>query len=85
MPFFMKKPVVIEAHRLLVDNVAEIAIWCAGRSVDTDTEWPSIAIETPEGVMKAVPGDWVVRGIQGEHYPVKPDIFEQTYEQVRLA
>lgn len=39
-------------------------------------------IETLEGRMKAIPGDWIVRGVQGELYPVKPDIFAATYEQV---
>ena len=39
-----------------------------------------IAIETLEGVMVASPGDWIIRGVQGEFYPCKPDIFEATYE-----
>jgi hypothetical protein len=37
-------------------------------------------INTLEGVMQASPGDWIVQGLQGERWPVKPDIFEQTYE-----
>jgi hypothetical protein len=41
-----------------------------------------IAIETLEGVMVASPGDWIIRGVQGEFYPCKPDIFEATYEPV---
>ena len=41
-----------------------------------------IAIETLEGVMVASPGDWIIRGVQGEFYPCKPDIFEKTYERV---
>jgi len=39
-------------------------------------------IDTLEGVMVASPGDWIVTGVKGERYPVKPDIFEQTYEPV---
>ena len=39
-----------------------------------------IAITTLEGIMIASPGDWIIRGIQGEFYPCKPDIFEATYE-----
>lgn len=39
-------------------------------------------IETPEGRMKANPGDWIIKGIKGEFYPCKPDIFEATYEAV---
>lgn len=40
----------------------------------------SVEISTLEGVMTASPGDYIVRGVQGEFYPVKPDIFHQTYE-----
>jgi hypothetical protein len=39
-------------------------------------------IDTLEGVMVASPGDWIVTGVKGERYPVKPDIFEMTYEAV---
>lgn len=41
-----------------------------------------LAIKTLEGVMKAYPGDWIIKGVQGECYPCKPDIFEATYEPV---
>lgn len=40
-----------------------------------------IAIVTLEGTMRADVGDWIIRGVQGELYPCKPDIFEATYEQ----
>lgn len=39
-------------------------------------------IETLEGTMTASPGDWIVKGIKGERYPVKPDIFIKTYEPI---
>lgn len=39
-------------------------------------------IKTLEGVMRADPGDWIIRGVQGEFYPCKSDIFEATYEPV---
>lgn len=41
-----------------------------------------IDIETPEGVMHASPGDWIITGVNGEKYPCKPDIFAKTYEPV---
>lgn len=41
-----------------------------------------IAIDTPEGTMRATAGDWIIRGVQGEFYPCKPDIFAATYEAV---
>ena len=39
-------------------------------------------IKTLEGTMAASPGDWIIRGVSGEHYPCKPDIFEATYDRV---
>lgn len=43
---------------------------------------PRIAIDTLEGTITASPGDYIIQGVQGEHYPCKPDIFEATYEKV---
>lgn len=45
----------------------------------TDKE---MIIETLEGPLRAVPGDWIITGLRGEQYPCKPDIFEKTYELV---
>ena len=39
-------------------------------------------IETLEGIMKADEGDWIIKGVKGELYPCKPDVFEMTYEKV---
>ena len=90
---FRKKPVEIEARRF--DGTAELidvhglASWCGG-TFEHDTKpgqeyeiyyW-SIEIPTLEGVMRATPGDWIIRGVQGEFYPCKPEIFEATYEAV---
>lgn len=44
-----------------------------------------LEIDTLEGTMYALPGDWIIRGVQGEFYPCKPDIFEATYEPVGEA
>jgi hypothetical protein len=52
----------------------------SGVSIDPATGFMLIA--TLEGVMQAKPGDWIIRGVQGEFYPCKPDIFEATYEPV---
>ena len=48
-----------------------------------DGTWVCV-IHTLEGEMIARPGDWIIRGVQGEFYPCKPDIFEQTYDTVML-
>jgi hypothetical protein len=78
---YRKRPVVIEAVRVNsqdYDGMCQIMDWCGGRSVDFDGH--VIAIDTLEGTMYADPGDWVIKGVKGEFYPVKPDIFDATYE-----
>lgn len=87
---YRKKPVVIEAMRWdgSLKSTDDVTYWCGGQydyevksSDHTDkAEW--IAIPTLEGVMRASVGDWIIRGVQGEFYPCKPDIFEATYEAV---
>lgn len=79
MPKFRKKPVVIEARQLNYANVSALALWCGGKRAGR-----TIDIETLEGTHKACQGDWIIRGVKGEFYPCKPDIFEQTYEPVDL-
>jgi hypothetical protein len=78
---FRKKPVVIEAVQWTGDNAKEIrdflqltdvARWYDGTLV--------FRIETLEGQMTASKGDWIIKGVKGEFYPCKPDIFEATYE-----
>jgi hypothetical protein len=48
----------------------------------SDRDYALLAIKAPEGTMIAEPGDWIIRGVKGELYPCKPDIFEATYEPV---
>ncbi len=78
---FKKKPVVIEAIEWLGFNFVEIDefITCEHQTYPKDG---IIYIETLEGTMEAVNGDWIIKGVQGEFYPCKPDIFAQTYEPV---
>ena len=86
---YRKKPVVIEVMRFYADEpvMIEVARWCGGRigseakaSDHTDVAY-WIDIPTLEGVMKASPGDYIIKGVRGEFYPCKPDIFEATYER----
>lgn len=80
---FRKKPVVIEAIQWLAskDSFDEVAAfvgsngWAPGE-MGSDT----IIIRTLEGDMKANKFDWIIKGVSGEFYPCKPDIFEKTYE-----
>ena len=88
---YRKKPVTIEAAWFKAPEVAEsIAAWCGGRvcseskaSDPTDVAY-WIDIPTLEGVMKASLGDYIIKGVRGEFYPCKPDIFEDTYERVGI-
>ena len=83
MPKYRKKPVVIEAHRLNRDNFEDVADWAGVKEYwGLHAPSPALHIETLEGVMLAHLGDYVLRGVQGEFYPCKPDIFEATYEPV---
>jgi len=81
---YRKKPVVVEAHRVTVFNLEDVAVWCGGHVVrgTADAKHRAIAIRTLEGVMEAAVGDYVIRGVKGEFYPCKPDIFEATYDEV---
>ena len=90
MPFFKKKPVIIEARQFTLDVAMDeykwntLATWCNGltRGWKLPPEEREIEIPTLEGDMRAVIGDWIIQGVKGEYYPCKPDIFEETYEEV---
>lgn len=92
---FRKKPVVIEALQWVGDKEAArafirleehpfsepIGYFPPSRRYRFDADG-RIAISTLEGVMHANPGDWIIKGVAGEFYPCKPDIFAATYEEV---
>lgn len=82
MPQFRKKPVVIEAVKFRAgeqpDELASDVVAGTIRYTDQDT----LLIATLEGTMEARSGDWIIRGVKGELYPCKPDIFAATYEPV---
>lgn len=84
---FRKKPVVIEALQFQdIDSYLNIVEW-AKKSGNTRADefrytTPIMLIPTLEGTMSASPGDWIIKGVKGEFYPCKPDIFEATYEAV---
>lgn len=81
MPFFRKKPVVIEALQFTGANHQEIVTFIDDEEYCAVIEG-DIWLYTLEGDLVVVPNDWVIRGIAGEIYPCKPDIFEQTYDPV---
>jgi len=94
MPFFQKKPVIIEARQLTEENAGEIVEWinssvpvcsryyktrraCERLSGFDDV---NLLIPTLEGPHVALVGDYIIKGVKGEFYPCKPDIFEMTYQ-----
>lgn len=78
---YRKKPVEIEAVQFNGTNHVEVAEFLAGSDFEPGIH--GIVINTLEGSMSAAPGDWVIKGVKGEFYPCKPDIFEATYEEVK--
>jgi len=81
---FRKKPVVIEAvqWRGLEEPIIDFLQGGEGIFHFNQTQG-KLYISTLEGVMEASVGDWIIKGVNGEFYPCKPDIFEKTYEAVR--
>lgn len=82
MGFYRKKPVVIEAVQYVPGGSTLIEAWMIGHDAREafGVSGRNVLITTLEGVMTAEPGDWIIRGVKGEFYPCKPDIFEATYE-----
>jgi len=81
---YRKKPVVIEALKYDGENFGEIMRFASSSAREFGEEifGDGITIKTLEGEMTASKGDYIIKGVQGEFYPCKPDIFEQTYEEV---
>lgn len=81
MSFYKKKPVVIEAFRYNIDPRPD---WFMDKVSDMTilTTESHCRIKTLEGIMVGDKGDFIIRGVKGEIYPCKPDIFEMTYEVV---
>lgn len=91
---YRKKPVVIEAVQLKVDNFDAVCDFMGGTPVpkhnpdfgidehgNTNEPYLGVYIETLEGKMLASYGDYIIKGVNGEFYPCKPDIFEKTYDK----
>ena len=89
---FRKKPVVIEAVQWTGSNVDEVIAHLLCTASFRRKDFTSVnggvlpggilLIDTLEGTMEANPQDWIIKGVKGEFYPCKPDIFAATYEEV---
>jgi hypothetical protein len=91
---FRTKPVEIEAiqydgsmesQRRIVNWSNGVVSGWAGDPAKVGNEGYYLQVATLEGTIRAVVGDWIIKGVQGEFYPCKPDIFEATYEPVEGA
>lgn len=80
MSLYRKKPVVIEAIEYIGNFDHSLAAWCGGKIVGMGQGFAKIEIPTLEGTLTASPGDFIIKGVQGEFYPCNPDIFMATYE-----
>lgn len=88
---YRKKPVTIEAVCWNGKNFDEVMNFMNDNlgsklnyedAEEHSLKYGTVSIRTLEGTMTASKGDWIIKGIKGEYYPCKPDIFEQTYEKV---
>lgn len=89
MAKYRKKPVVVEAIQYKghsnYDEICSFVSQTLKMEYSNEEDFPdgqNILIETLEGTMSANKGDYIIKGVKGEFYPCKPDIFEQTYELV---
>ena len=91
---YRKKPVVIEAIQWTRENDVELEHWlCKEKDIELEIDEhlyvagvgtpyiSAIRIKTLEGTLEATYGDYIIKGVNGEFYPCKPDIFEKTYEK----
>jgi len=89
MAEYRKKPVIVEAIQFTGEqSCAIIELWAGGRVFASPVLEPTkdnpsglyLQVDTLEGISPAIVGDWIIKGIKGEFYPCKPDIFAMTYE-----
>lgn len=78
---YRKKPAVIDAYQFFYpeDDTYPNARMLDGDCYKENSQW---YVDTLEGRHEVSNGDWIITGVKGEKYPVKPDIFEMTYEKV---
>ena len=87
MQKFVKKPVVIEAIQYDGANITEIETFVGGKlpTVMNSNKDTQLVVSTLEGDMKISKKDYVIKGVNGEFYPCKPDVFEKTYDVVEIV
>ena len=71
-----KKPIIVEVKQYSNDNKEEVLEWLGDKGYYQNN---NLYVKTLEGVLKADEGDFIIKGIKGEFYPCKPDVFKETY------
>ena len=84
MAKYRKKPVVIDAIQVDDTNLDTLVEWVQQHNHESNYSQGSIYIRTLEGTMRADKDDWIIKGVKGEFYPCKPDVFAATYEPVEV-
>ncbi|WP_300784652.1 hypothetical protein [Streptococcus sp. 19428wC2_LYSM12] len=80
---YRKKPVEVEAVQYQFPNIGPVMDFMKGSErLVYDIKTNSYYIDTLEGAMHISDGDYIIKGVHGEFYPCKPDIFNKTYEEV---
>lgn len=87
---YRKKPVVIEAIQYTGNNGNELYIWSSSKVIESPICEPTdnnpsgvyVQVKTLEGIMCGIVNDYIIKGVNGEFYPCKPDIFDKTYDIV---
>ena len=85
MAKYRKKPVVIDACQFdgNIRSIDDFPISEVGKfKVSSENGQYYLIIPTLEGDLKAVAGDWIIKGVKGEYYPCKPDVFNMSYERI---
>lgn len=78
---YVKKPIIIEAIKYTGENLEELRYFVPEEFRNNKIHEP-LGIITLEGIMNISVGDYVIKGVKGEFYPCKPDVFEMTYEKI---
>lgn len=93
MARYKTKPCEIEAIQFTNASIDEVIEFTEGKAQlchdlvyrinRPQSDGNYLLIETLEGLMKATQGDYIIRGLRGEFYPCKPDVFEKKYEEIK--
>lgn len=77
-----KKPIIVDAYQINHDTREFLSEWADLTWCETGLSYTKYMIPTLEGIHECAEGDYIIRGVEGEYYPIKKHIFEKTYEVI---